>query len=123
MLKERELAHLAAELAGEKKAQNIVLLEVNKITYLADYFLICTATSRQHVQALSDFLREGLKEAGAELRHIEGYREARWVLLDYGFLVIHIFQPVERKFYNLERLWSNASPESERQTTGKTVGD
>ncbi len=123
MQKEQELAQLAARLAAEKKAQDTVLLEVGKITYLADYFLICTATSGQHVKTLSDFLREKLKEAGAELRHIEGYREARWVLMDYASLIIHIFQPAEREFYNLERLWSDALPKKEQQVTEKTVVD
>ncbi len=123
MQKEQELAQLAAGLAAERKARDTVLLEVGKITYLADYFLICTATSRQHVKALSDFLREKLKEAGAELQHIEGYREGRWVLMDYASLIIHIFQPAEREFYNLERLWSDALPKEEQQVTEKTVVD
>lgn len=105
----RETALFAANLVRDKKGIQPVLLEVTKVTYLADYFLICTGASAQQVQTLSDHLKEEMKNAGVPLLRLEGYREARWVLLDYGFLVVHIFQPEEREFYNLERLWNNAS--------------
>lgn len=105
----REIAKLAANLVREKKGNDLVLLEVTQVTYLADYFLICTGTSAQQVQTISDHLKEEMKKAGNPLLRLEGYREARWVLLDYGSLVVHIFQPEDREFYNLERLWDSAS--------------
>lgn len=104
----REKVLMAVTLAGEKQARDVVLLEVGKVSYLADYFLICTGRSTLQVQVIADHIREGMKKAGFSLARIEGYREARWVLLDYGFLVVHIFTPEERLFYNLERLWSSA---------------
>ena len=112
----RETALLAARVVSEKKARDVVVLEVGEITYIADYFLICTGTSDIQVQAIADHLKESFKKKGYELMRKEGYREARWVLLDYGDLIVHVFQPEERAFYNLERLWSNA-PELEEAST------
>ena len=105
----REIALLATNLLNEKKGLDPVLLEVSEVTYLADYFLICSGTSAQQVHTLADHLMEGLEKEGFTLFRLEGYREGRWVLLDYGDLVVHIFQPEEREFYNLERLWGQAS--------------
>lgn len=114
MIQEREYdsrqeALLAMQLVDEKKGLDPVLLEVSEITALADYFLICSGTSPQQVQTLSDHLMQGLNEKGAHLRRLEGYREGKWVLLDYGDLIVHIFQTEERDFYNLERLWNQAA--------------
>ncbi|MEW5784718.1 MAG: ribosome silencing factor [Bacillota bacterium] len=104
----RELALWAAQLAADKKAVDPVLIEVGKISVIADYFLILSGASTVQVHALSDYLMEQLKAAGQNLLRVEGYREGWWVLLDYGDLVIHIFQREAREFYNLERLWSKA---------------
>lgn len=104
----RELALRAAELAAEKKAGDPVLLEVGKISIVADFFLISTGATQVQVHAICDHLLENLKKAGAPLLRIEGYREGWWVILDYGALVIHVMQPEARSFYNLERLWSKA---------------
>ncbi len=104
----REAALRAAQLVLQKKAQNLALLEVGDITYLTDFFLICTGTSDIQVQAITDHLKDNFKQEGYQLLRLEGYRDARWVLLDYGDLVVHVFQPEERDFYNLERLWDGA---------------
>ncbi|HOL18375.1 MAG TPA: ribosome silencing factor [Bacillota bacterium] len=104
----RDLSLLAYQLALEKKAIDPVLLEVGKMSIVADYFLIVTGTSKVQVHAICDHLMEKIKEAGYPLLHVEGYREGWWVVLDYGSLVIHIFQPEARAFYDLERLWSKA---------------
>jgi len=108
----RDTALQAAKVVAEKKARDVVVLEVGQITYVTDYFLICTGTSDLQVQAIADHLKETFKKKGYNLLRLEGYRDARWVLMDYGDLIVHIFQPEERAFYNLERLWSNA-PELE----------
>ncbi len=105
----RHIALKATSFIEDKKGMDQVLLEVSSLTYLTDYFLICTGTSVQHVQTLSDYLMEKLKESEVPLLHLEGYRDGRWVLLDFGMLIVHIFQPTEREFYNLERLWSKAT--------------
>ncbi|HHX87229.1 MAG TPA: ribosome silencing factor [Firmicutes bacterium] len=92
----------------EKKAQDVVLLETGKVSIIADYFLIGTGISRVQIQAICDHLRRQIKEIGFSPLRIEGYREGSWVLMDYGSLVIHLFQPQAREFYNLERLWGRA---------------
>lgn len=104
-----KLAHLIENLAQDKKAGALVVLEVGKVSLITDYFVITTGANKAQVQAIADQVMAGAKEAGYTLLHREGYAEALWVLLDYGSVVMHIFQPAERDFYNLERLWSHAS--------------
>jgi ribosome-associated protein len=103
-----EKTRRAAELAAEKKALDPVVLEIGRVSLIADYFLILSGTSQRHVQSLADFILEDFKLLGIPLLNQAGHREGRWVLLDYGDLVVHIFQEEERKFYNLERLWGHA---------------
>jgi ribosome-associated protein len=104
----KELALKAIRLLQEKKAQDILLLEINKVSLIADYFLICSGTSQIHTKALCDHLLENIPGKERDLWHLEGYREGRWILLDFGGLVVHIFLLEERLFYNLERLWGEA---------------
>ncbi len=104
----RKLSQWAAQLALDKKAMDVALLQVGKISIVADYFLIATGNSAVQVHSICDFLMENLKEAGHPLLRLEGYREGWWVVLDYGALVVHLFQPEARAFYNLERLWGKA---------------
>jgi ribosome-associated protein len=104
----RALALQAIDLAAEKKALDPVLLEVGKISIVADYFLIATGANRVQVHAICEHIREKLKEAGWTLLRTEGYAEGWWVVLDYGALIVHIFQPEARDFYSLERIWSKA---------------
>jgi ribosome-associated protein len=104
----RELALYAAELASEKKGHDLYLLEVGQVSIIADYFLLATGTTAVQVRTICDYLVETLKKEGYQAIRIEGSSEAWWVVLDYGFLVIHVFQPEARTFYDLERLWSEA---------------
>jgi len=104
----RELASKIIKLAAEKKAQDMLLLEVGKVSIIADYFIIGTGTTAVQVHAICDHLTENLKKTGYYASRIEGYREGWWVVLDYGSVVIHIFQPESRQFYDLERLWAEA---------------
>ena len=104
----KELALKAVSLLDEKKAGDILLLDMEDITLIADYFLICSGLSRIQTRALSDHLNENLNEEGYPLLRLEGYQEGNWILLDYGELIVHIFLPEERTFYNLERLWGGA---------------
>ena len=106
----KELAISAAKALDSKKANDLMVLETAHITTLADYFVICTATSSTQIKALSDYCEKALKEQGEEPHHIEGHRGGAWVLLDYSSVVIHIFMPEAREFYNLERLWNDATP-------------
>ena len=104
----RELALYAAELASGKKGHDLYLLEVGQVSIVADYFLLVTGTTAIQVKTICDHLMETLKKKGFQTIRVEGYSEAWWVVLDYGFLVIHVFQPEARAFYDLERLWSEA---------------
>ena len=104
----KEVAALAAKALDSKKGVDIRLLGITDISTLADYFLICTATSNTHVRALCDAVEEAMDAAGEELHSREGHRSGTWVLLDYGCVVIHVFTEETRQFYDLERLWQDA---------------
>lgn len=104
-----ELARLAALAADDKKAKNVVILDIGPISTITDYFVICHGSSSVQVKAIVDQVAERVRDAeGRHPHHVEGYAGARWVLLDYGDVVIHVFQEHEREFYNLERLWGDA---------------
>jgi len=104
----RDLALYAVQLALEKKGQDVHLLEVGQISIIADFFLLVTGNTVVQVHAVCDHISESLKKENIYLLRVEGYREGWWVVLDYGGLVIHVFQPEARIFYDLERLWSSA---------------
>ncbi len=101
-----EKAKTCAKLADEKKAFNIVILELKGISVLADYFIICTGTSSRHVQAITDNVEYEMKQLGEISLGKEGSKEGKWVLLDYNDVIVHVMQENEREFYDLDRLWS-----------------
>ena len=103
-----KLPELVAAAASDKKARDIVILDMEGVTLIADHFVICSANSTTQVQAIADNIEEKLAEKGIKALRKEGFREAHWVLLDYGSCVAHIFVEDDRKFYNLERLWGDA---------------
>lgn len=106
----KEIALSCVRALDAKKGQDIKLLETGDLTTLADYFVICSATSTTQIKALSDECERVLKEQGEPPHHIEGHRGGTWVLMDYSSVVIHLFMPEAREFYNLERLWNDAKP-------------
>jgi ribosome-associated protein len=103
-----EMANKAVEILKDKKAKDIKLLDIHELSTIADYFLIATGNSSTQVQAMCDELEEKMDKEGYKMHHKEGFRNGRWVLLDFGNIVIHLFHDEERKFYNLERLWVDA---------------
>ncbi|MCL6626152.1 MULTISPECIES: ribosome silencing factor [Alicyclobacillus] len=103
-----ELAKAAADAAADKKAQDIVALDIHELTPIADCFVICSARSGTQVEAVTRAVRDKLAEMGVDCKGTEGLDEARWVLIDFGDLVVHVFRPEEREFYHLERLWGDA---------------
>jgi ribosome-associated protein len=115
-LNSRAKALLAAEAAEDKRACDVVVLDVSAVTLVSDYFVICSGTSRVQIKAIADGVREKLSERGVKLHHQEGYDTATWILLDYGDVVVHVFNEHEREFYDLERLWGDA-PELVRETS------
>ena len=99
---------LIGDLLLEKKSKDITVLEVEKITSITDFIIICTSNSSTQTKAIVDHIRSRLKELGSIPLNIEGYSNLSWVLMDYGNIIIHVFLPEYRKFYNLERLWGDA---------------
>lgn len=96
---------IALSAAGEKKANDTVVLDLREIASFTDYFVITSGTNERQVQAISDGIVETLKKAGTPAARVEGYKSAEWILLDYGDFVVHVFDDKARKFYDLERLW------------------
>lgn len=105
----KEMAMTLAKLLDEKKGQDIKVLETAELTTLADYFVLCTATSSTQIKALADYCQKELKEQGEVPHHVEGHRGGTWVLLDYSSVVVHLFLEETRDFYDLERLWHDAA--------------
>ncbi|WP_110953342.1 ribosome silencing factor [Anaerosinus massiliensis] len=103
-----ELSKAIATAASNKKARDILILDMRDLTVTTDYFMICSANSTTQVKAIADNIEDELAEKGVFFTHKEGYREGNWILLDYGDCVAHIFIEEERQFYNLERLWGDA---------------
>ena len=107
MIPARELSEIAVKALDSKKGKEIRLIRIDKITTLAEYFVICTGTSNTQINALCDAVEKELTEKGEEPLHREGYRGGTWVLLDYGCVVVHVFNDEARKFYSLEHLWAD----------------
>ncbi|HEY7779108.1 MAG TPA: ribosome silencing factor [Ktedonobacterales bacterium] len=106
-----EVANLVVEAASDKKASEIVLLDIRELSVIADYFVICTGSNARQIQAIASSVEDKLSEAHIHARGREGAATTGWVLLDCGDVIVHIFGPMEREFYRLERLWSSAPTE------------
>jgi ribosome-associated protein len=103
-----DVARRIVELAEDKKAADIVLLDVSALTTLADHFVICSGGSERQLDAIADGIIEGLRAEGIRPIGREGVAASHWVLLDFGFVIVHVFTPPERDFYQLERHWAEA---------------
>ncbi len=108
MLSALDTAFLSAESADDKKAFDIQVLDLRGLTYITDYFVICSCSSRTQVSAVTDGITERLAKAGRLPMHVEGGAEATWVLMDYGDVVVHVFEEQTRLYYGLEKLWADA---------------
>lgn len=102
------LLKIAVDAAEDKKAVNVVALNLKDISLVADYFVICSGNSDTQVQAIATEVRKQAEKNGTRVRGIEGMDTARWVLIDLGDVIVHIFHREEREYYNIERLWSDA---------------
>lgn len=105
MNKSKDMAKIAYNALDDKKAEDIVAIEIGEVSILADYFIIANGTNPAQVTALVDNVEEQLSKAGYEPNRIEGIGNKSWVLLDYGDVIIHIFSKEDRLFYDLERIW------------------
>ena len=100
-----EIAKLAISALEDKKAEDIKVIDISEVSVIADYFIIANGTNRNQIQTLSDHVEETLGRAGVDLKQVEGYDNANWVLLDFRDVIIHIFDKENRLFYDLERIW------------------
>jgi ribosome-associated protein len=100
---------VAIDAARDKKATEIVVLDLKKTGAFTDYFLICTGANPRQVHAIADAIEQALKAKQVRPAHLEGYQRAEWILVDYFDFIVHVFSPSARSFYGLERLWGNAT--------------
>lgn len=107
---EKELKgyEIAAQAALDKKSWNITILNMEESSMSADYFVICSARNNRQAQSIADNIEEEMEKHGYDIRHVEGYRSGKWILIDAGEVVAHVFSEDERSYYDLENLWCDA---------------
>lgn len=115
---ERSILLTAVKAADDKRAEDIVVLNMKGISLIADYFLICHGNSDKQVQAIAREIKEKVEEMGYDIKRMEGFDEARWILVDLGDVVVHVFHREERGYYKLERLWGDAPIENIQSELG-----
>lgn len=102
-----EMARIAYDALSDKKGENIQIIDISQISVLADYFIITDGTSDSQIKALVEHVDEKMEKAGYHLRQQEGQNSGSWVLMDYGDVIVHVFEKENRSFYNLERIWND----------------
>jgi ribosome-associated protein len=107
-MKTKEIINIATEIAREKKAENIITLDMRGLSSIADYFFFCSAENTRQVKAIVEEISVQLKKSGAGVKRTEGLRQSRWVVMDCGDVLLHIFLAEAREYYSLESLWGDA---------------
>ena len=102
------MAHAVVDAVAGKKASNIVMLDMRDVTLLTDYFILCDGASTRQIGAIVDELLDELKKAGSQPALVEGTPESGWMLVDFGSVIVHVFSPAQRAYYQLEELWQDA---------------
>ena len=118
-----KIAEIGADAALDRKANNVVILDLRGLSSVADFFVVCSGNSDTHVEGIANIIREKLDEHGAKLWHREGGRRASWILLDYVDVILHIFTEDAREFYGLERLWGDAPRTACKDTDQPKLAD
>lgn len=108
MKKINKLLQTVTDACEDRKAENCVVLDMKQLTPVADYYVICNGTNERQVQAIAKAVKDEIEEEGFLVKRMEGYEQARWILLDLGDVVCHVFHKEDRGYYNLERLWGDA---------------
>ena len=103
----KDIAKLAYAALADKKGEDIRIIDISKISVLADYFIIASGSNKNQVQAMADNVQDELLKSGIEVKQIEGYQSGNWILMDYGDIIIHVFSSEDRLFYDLEHIWSD----------------
>lgn len=119
-MKAKELVQLIVKACEDKKAEDIAVLDIRKMSAISDYFVICTGNSDPHVRAIADNVLDQLEAHKQKCFHKEGLQESKWVLLDFSDVIVHVFYHETRKFYNLERLWGEAAKFQETKSKSKS---
>ncbi len=121
MADKNTLQHQIAQLALNKKAKDVVILDLRKVTSMTDYFVVCTGDSEPQVKAIADEIMSGMELQGEKTWHVEGLQNLQWVLLDFVDVVVHVFHKDARTFYGLEKLWGDAKVQKvlDRVDTGR----
>ncbi len=109
-LEAEEIARLATEVASEKQARDIAMLDVRDLCSFADYFVICSGETKRHLEAIWQGVDETLRQRGIKPHHNEGIPDSGWMLADFGSVIVHIFAPPERDYYQLDKFWDKAIP-------------
>lgn len=104
----KELIQVIANACDDKRAEKIIALDMQEVSFVADYFLICDGSNERQVQAIAKAIKDEVSKYDFEIHRMEGYEQGRWVLVDLGVIVCHVFHEDERQYYNLERLWGDA---------------
>jgi ribosome-associated protein len=104
-----DLARRVVDIAADRQAVDVVLLDIRHVAAFADYFVICSGTSERQIKAIVDTVLETLEHEGFNAAHVEGTPSSGWVLVDFGSVILHVFAPTEREYYRLERLWAEAT--------------
>ncbi len=105
----REMARIAVRALEDKKGEDIRIIDISNVSVIADYFIIANGANPNQVKALVDNVQEQLYKAGVEMKQIEGYNTANWVLLDFNDIIVHVFSQEDRLFYDLERIWRDGT--------------
>jgi len=105
----KEMAKIAYDALADKKGINIRVIDISKVSVIADYFIIASGSSKNQVQALADNVTEELEKAGLNCKQAEGYHTANWILLDFNDIIVHVFNEEDRIFYDLERIWKDGT--------------
>lgn len=115
MEQSKKMAKTAVEALEDKKAGNITILDISEISTIADFFIIADGTNKNQVQAMIDNVEEAMQKEGFSLKQMEGYRTANWILMDYGNVIIHVFDTENRLFYDIERIWRDGKEITKEQ--------
>lgn len=109
MKESEDLLKVVVSACEDRKAENCVVLNMEQLSPMADYFVICHGNSERQVQAIARAIKDDAEEQGYDINRIEGFEQSRWILIDLGDVICHVFHQEERSYYNLERLWGDAS--------------
>ncbi|MCL2377375.1 MAG: ribosome silencing factor [Defluviitaleaceae bacterium] len=103
-----EAAKVAYNAVADKMGEDIIVLDISEVSIISEYFIIASARNSNQLKAMADHLQDKLHEVGIRMRHVEGVQSARWILLDFGHIIAHLFCKEEREYYRLEKLWGDA---------------